>query len=232
MGIQKNAVEGSHTTNHKLTGNLKKAMKLTHKEVRERFRKTLVDIIFGHNNQLNNQSQNQSDSLIGEIELTKYNYYITHGVETEDVAPLEDHWLGNMFSLVDNSLKHHEALVEDLSNEVRDDYLLSVKKAIVDFTLKLEDDSRDKLLNLKNYEDNTSSGKDKVSASDLAKEKIFYKLKSELEKQLSVVPKPWKQSFIDVQRYLNKRLFTINPTVAQILSLWHTNFTGLRLIDV
>jgi len=126
--IQQKNVDNTQSNSHKLTGTMKKAMRLTHKEVRERFRKTLVDIIFGHNNQLNNQSE-PSDSLIGEIELTKYNYYITHGVETEDVAPLEDHWLGNMFSLVDNSLKHHAVLVEDLSNEVRDDYLLSVKKA-------------------------------------------------------------------------------------------------------
>merc|ERR1712159_625727 len=61
---------------------------------------------------------------------------------------------------------------------------------------------------------------------------IFYNLKSELEAQLAIVPKPWKQTFHDCKRYMNKRLFTINPTIAQVMSLWHTSFNDLRLIDV
>merc|ERR1712048_348475 len=192
---------------------------------------TLVNIIFGNRGHLAGASRHSSD--IGQSELAKYYYYITHGVETENVAALEDHWLDNMFNLVDQSLMHHEKIVEQLKDDVKEEYLLSVKKAIVDFTLKLEDDSRDKLKMLKNYEQASilGSSASNKNESDRVKERIFYDLKAELESALSVVPKPWNGNFVNTRKYIGKRLHNITPVVAQILSLWHTSFADLRLVD-
>jgi dynein heavy chain len=50
---------------------------------------------------------------------------------------MEDEWLSNVLSLLSEDLKaHHKDTVSALSNEMRDDYHMSVKKAIVDFVLK------------------------------------------------------------------------------------------------
>lgn len=208
--------------------------KLTEQDVREKFRKTLVDIIFGGSSAGHNQAVSGSQGgEIGQAELTKYRYFIKNGVETENVAQLEDHWLENMFSLVDDKLKFYSNVVESLSDDVREDYLLSVKKAIVDFTLKLKEDSKDKLNSLELFEQSSQSDSVRnAEESDRKKEEIFYKLKSELEAHLSVVPKPWKNNFLECRNYISKRLFTINPTIGQVISLWHTNFNDLRLVDI
>jgi dynein heavy chain len=87
--------------------------------------------------------------------------------------------------------------LQDLSEEVREDYLLSVKKAIVDFVLR---DSRD-------------------AESEKTAEKVAdYKL------ELEIVPKPWHASFERARYDVTRNLHTINPCMCQLLLLWHTSF--------
>ena len=43
---------------------------------------------------------------------------------------MEESWLKNVLQMVPRRLKHLNALIEFLSDEMREDYLLSVKKAI------------------------------------------------------------------------------------------------------
>lgn len=60
----------------------------------------------------------------------RYYYYIRNGIGTEDVAAMEDSWLENVLSLVPEQLKNLSGTIEAVSDEIREDYLLSVKKAI------------------------------------------------------------------------------------------------------
>ena len=143
-------------------------MKLTHRDARERFRRQLVNTIFGQDDDCASKSRS---SLIGELELSKYNYYIAHGVETEKVAPLEMIWIKNMLSLLTSELRRHRRLVEHLVDDIKDEYLMSVKKAIVDFTLKLDDESKEKLESIQTFE----TSREEVESDD--SEPIFKKLR-------------------------------------------------------
>jgi len=69
--------------------------------------------------------------------MRRYNYYITHGIDTEHIAPLERSWVERVLALLAPRLRqNHDDLTACLTEEMRDDYLLSVKKAVIDFVLR------------------------------------------------------------------------------------------------
>ncbi|KAJ3108807.1 Dynein heavy chain 7, axonemal [Phlyctochytrium bullatum] len=73
----------------------------------------------------------------GCVMMQRYYYYILNGIDTYHVAEMEEVWLQNVLNLLSSELKlRHETTVQMLSSEMKDDYHMSVKKAIVDFVLK------------------------------------------------------------------------------------------------
>ncbi|XP_026865841.2 dynein heavy chain 7, axonemal [Electrophorus electricus] len=139
-----------------------------------------------------------------EKDALRYYYYIRNGIDTEHVATMEDSWMDNILNLVPGHLKRLTRTIEVLSDEMREDYLLSVKKAIVDFVLW---DPRE-----------IEEGK--------VKDLLPYR------EEMEVVPKPWKKSFHQAQKKMKENLHSFNPSMLSVLELWHVSFRKLRLIDV
>ncbi|XP_066476619.1 dynein axonemal heavy chain 7 [Tiliqua scincoides] len=180
------------------------------KKDRENFRSALVNIIMQpdltpEERLLIEESKSGTSASAAAIEkdILKYYYYIRHGIDTEHVAPMEDSWLEHVLALVPKHLKVLSDSIYMLSDEMREDYLLSVKKAIVDFVLK---DPREK------EED---------------KKQVLLPHRQEMD----VVPKPWNKSFLAARNYINENLHAMNPTMLAVLDLWQTSFKDLRLVD-
>ncbi|XP_076854479.1 dynein axonemal heavy chain 7 isoform X2 [Brachyhypopomus gauderio] len=139
-----------------------------------------------------------------EKDVLRYCYYIQNGIDTEHVAPMEESWLQNILNLVPSHLKRLSRSVEVLCDEMKEDYLLSVKKAIVDFVLR---DPREH---------------EQEEVKDLPP----------YREEMEVVPKPWKKSFHQARKKIKENLHSFTPTMLSVLELWYVSFRKLRLIDV
>ncbi|KAF5402027.1 Dynein axonemal heavy chain 7 [Paragonimus heterotremus] len=131
---------------------------------------------------------------------------------------MEEAWMEHMKSMIRPSVRENAnaALLEKLEDEISEDYLFSVKKAIVDFVLK---ESADKI----------PSDAQKQKACDISDDDCKPPAH---RKELEVVPKPWHPSFVASMRFCQRHLFTTNACMLQVLDLWHTSFANLRLIDI
>ncbi|XP_067459187.1 dynein axonemal heavy chain 7 [Thunnus thynnus] len=134
----------------------------------------------------------------------RYNLYIEKGVELERVAPLEDSWLKNILGMVPRHLKSLSTTLELLDYEIKENYLHSVKKAILKYT----------------FRDSMESEEDTVK--DLPPHRL----------EMEVLPKPWNKSFVQARKRMRDKLHSINPTMLRVLYLWHVSYKKLRLIDV
>lgn len=61
----------------------------------------------------------------------RYHFYVHNGIDTEYVAELDEHRIHDTLSRLPESLRASwDPLVNSLTDEMKEDYLLSVKKAI------------------------------------------------------------------------------------------------------
>ncbi|KAJ3227682.1 Dynein heavy chain 7, axonemal [Clydaea vesicula] len=183
------------------------------KKGRETFRTTMVNVVM-HNtahekfvsaDQLPAISTNRPVTAQDKDMTQRYYYYITNGIDTQHVAEMKNEWLKNVLDLLPDNLKNqHEDALQILSSEMREDYHMSVKKAIVDFVLK---DPRDK---------NSLDDKKKPTQED------FLNIRSSAP--------TWQNDYKVSLQHIKDNLF-INPTITAIVDVWY-KFHDLRLFDL
>uniref|UniRef100_A0A0X3NP81 Dynein heavy chain 7, axonemal n=1 Tax=Schistocephalus solidus TaxID=70667 RepID=A0A0X3NP81_SCHSO len=210
---------------HRSKDDIKYAQSKRVKKERETFRKHLVEMIAEGESQPVIESHvnkrlpplTEHGAGVAQMEKTilRYYYYINNGIDTDHVAPMEEYWMNNMKKRIRASVKAeaNQKLVEQIEDEIREDYILSVKKAIVDFVLK---DPNESASGFSTSRSNAEEETDVLPAH---------------RRELAIVPKPWHNSFLTALRFSQKHLHAINSCMAQVLDLWFSQFNSLRLID-
>jgi dynein heavy chain len=160
---------------------------------REEFRKKLVSFIFKEDKEMPESSQIPSRE---EKEVLRYYYYIHNGIDTIHVPPLEKAWLNNIYSQIPKKLQTYSKLKKRLTEEVKEEFLLSVKKAAVDFVLQEPSESNSQI---KQYD-------------------------SVYRQELKEMSKTWRPTFERNLTKIQKNLHTVNPCLAKVLDLWYKSF--------
>jgi dynein heavy chain len=160
---------------------------------REDFRKRLIALIFKQDEKETSSFQIPTPK---EKESLRYYYYIHHGIDTVHVAPLDHSWLNNIWAQIPQKVQTYNKLRKQLIEEVKEEFVLSVKKAIVDFVLQDPSESSNWI---KQYD-------------------------SVYRKELKEISKTWRPSFEKNLSKIQANLHRVNPCLAQVLDLWYKSF--------
>ncbi|CAB3230574.1 unnamed protein product [Arctia plantaginis] len=171
------------------------------RKAREEFRLKLVNLIC----QSDPDEEQSGDNIASgeEQNMLRYYYYLRYGIDTIHVAPLDNKIILRVHNLISPKLKKWKETLFTCTDEMREDFMMSMKKAIVDFVLK---------------DPNTEESLEEEDTP----------LKQEMAKKDDA----WRNRYALAHSYLTKQLHTVNPCIAQVLQIWYRQFNDLRLISM
>lgn len=106
---------------------------------REEFREKLVSLIIAKDEippiDVGDTENGSEFPSAAERDILRYYYYIKHGVDTIHVSPMNANILKRINLLIPKRLLKWDAIIDVNLTEIRTEYTLAVKKAVVDFVL-------------------------------------------------------------------------------------------------
>ncbi|CAH1102974.1 unnamed protein product [Psylliodes chrysocephalus] len=170
---------------------------------REEYRSRLVKLIVATDDERDMDTDEYYTPTASEKELLRYYYYIKNGVDTVHVAPIDEKVLVRVFTLIPKKLMKFEATLAASVQDVKDDFMMAIKKAIVDFVLQDPN-----FIN--------------AVGEDLTKEKI----------ELKQIGNKYRASIHSAKLKITRNLHAINPCVAGIMDIWEKEYIKLRLLNM
>ncbi|CAG9863347.1 unnamed protein product [Phyllotreta striolata] len=170
---------------------------------REAYRKRLVKLITAKEEEQEVEYAYGYAPTADENELLRYYYYIKNGADTVFVAPIDDNILKRVLALIPKKLLRYEATLGQSISDVKSDYILAMKKAIVDFVLQDP--------NFVN-----------AVGEDLTGERL----------ELKEIGNKYKASIAASTKKIFRNLHAINPCVAAIIDIWEKQYINLRLLNI
>ncbi|XP_052747260.1 dynein axonemal heavy chain 7 [Bicyclus anynana] len=169
------------------------------RKAREDFRAKLMNLI------CQSAPGEDSDAIPSgeEKNMLRYYYYLRYGIDTIHVAPLDNKMILRVHNLISIKLKKWRECLLTATDEMREDFMMSMKKAIVDFVLK-----------------------------DPNTEESLEDEDTPLKKELAMKDDAWRNRYAVARRYLNRNLHSVNPCIAQVLQIWWKQYNDLRLISM
>ncbi|KAJ6668326.1 hypothetical protein lerEdw1_015703 [Lerista edwardsae] len=129
-------------------------------------------------------------------------------VENNPIVPIQEEWLASVLTLIPQNLmegKDREKLVEELLNEVTNDYEASMKRYYVRSVL-----IKPKVVGL---------GYEKEEPLPVEPTGLDYS-------------SPWHQSFVEARKQISANLHILHPTLRILLEIGYRTFSKLLVVDI
>jgi dynein heavy chain len=156
------------------------------------------------------QSSPPTDSTeMNEEEMERYYGYILNGMDGADIAPIEREWLHAVMSSLPerlaNTAESDAELVDRLATEIESDYLVSMRKSVVDYVLS------------------RPAEKERLGVGRLPP--------TEAEKvaRPPIDSAAWRPALAESREALHAALHVTNPAMVQALDAWQ-QYAGLSLV--
>ncbi|XP_047042351.1 dynein axonemal heavy chain 7 [Helicoverpa zea] len=171
------------------------------RKAREEFRLKLVNLIC----QIDTEDDQEPLAMPSgeEQNVLRYYYYLRYGIDTIHVAPLDNKIILRVHNLISPKLKKWKDTLFTCTDEMREDFMMSMKKAIVDFVLK-----------------------------DPNTEESLEEEDTPLKQEMEMKDDAWRNRYVVAHKHLTKNLHSVNPCIAQVLQIWWKQFNDLRLISM
>ncbi|KAG7492071.1 hypothetical protein MATL_G00010690 [Megalops atlanticus] len=158
----------------------------------------------------NQEEQTQrKEGQPSERDMERYQYYIMKGVQSQMIAAQPPEQVKNIQKRVLRGLQsdshHMQKLHLQLMEEVRDNYVYSLRKSIVDYIL--EDPSE--------------------------RQRLFISsVPRSFPRRVIRGPVPWDNSYKEARNWQALHLFTVNPMMLHLQNLWFNSFSSLRFVKL
>jgi dynein heavy chain len=145
----------------------------------------------------------------------RYQYYVCDGIADDVVAPIKADWVRNALGLLCTNIslvpeRRVEELVKAMLIEMKHDYRQSIKRAILDYVLRNGKERR----------------RLKIEKPPCAELPVWG-----LGTAPHAPPAWWREPIQRSFRLVSTSLFSVNPAMMQVLSIWE-KYKDLLLVDI
>ncbi|XP_033102995.1 dynein heavy chain 12, axonemal-like isoform X1 [Anneissia japonica] len=149
------------------------------------------------------------DSMMGNDRMLRQNYlFLKECVESSPIVPMEKHWFESILNLVPAHLrtgKEIQEYIEELFNEVKNDYANSMKKAMVQHVLVKPE----------------VKGLEGVTTGPAPSEPVNLDYSS-----------PWHDDFVEAVEQIKLNLHITHPSMQHVLQICQASLGKLLLVDL
>uniref|UniRef100_A0A8C0FZW3 Uncharacterized protein n=1 Tax=Chelonoidis abingdonii TaxID=106734 RepID=A0A8C0FZW3_CHEAB len=158
-------------------------------------------VMLQHEEEIHKQEESPSKS-----DIERYYYYIHNGIRKDMLAPQDKEVKDMILKHIPNHLLTNpnlETLLHSLTEEIQDDYHISLMKNIVDYILM----------------------------DPAERERLFIgNIPRSFPQRVIRAPVPWHSVYQDIKSWNENHLFTVNPMMLMLQHLWFTEFSDLRFV--
>ncbi|XP_047461369.1 dynein axonemal heavy chain 3 [Mugil cephalus] len=152
------------------------------------------------------RQEEKTQSEPSDKDLERYMYYINNGIPSSVLAPEPSQQMINIKKLLPpdtDDRKQLRILRDDLEEEAKKVYHVTIKRSIVDYILM------------------DPSERYRLSINSIPKP---------FPRKVVRAPVPWADSYRDAHMWQSQHLFTVSPIMLQLQDVWVNSFSSLRFV--